>query len=144
MFRVSIAPHWTIEGPEGRGLGARVVELLVQVDEHGSLAGACTATGVSYRHAWQLLREGESLFGQPLLVMSRGKGSELTPLGERLVWAQRRIQARLSPVRPARRCRRRASGPRSKSSARPEDDERLGQDLDRAPHARLARARLRR
>lgn len=98
MFRVSIAPHWTIEGPEGRSLGARVVELLVQVDEHGSLAGACTATGVSYRHAWQLLREGESLFGQPLLVMSRGKGSELTPLGERLVWAQRRIQARLSPV----------------------------------------------
>ncbi len=98
MFRVAIAPHWTIEGPEGRGLGTRVVELLVQVDEHGSLAGACTASGVSYRHAWQLLREGEGLFGQPLLVMSRGKGSELTPLGERLVWAQRRIQARLSPV----------------------------------------------
>jgi molybdate transport repressor ModE-like protein len=98
MLRVSIVPQWTIQSPEGRSLGARVVELLVQVDEHGSLARACTASGVSYRHAWQLLREGESLFGQPLLVMSRGKGSELTPLGERLVWAQRRIQARLSPV----------------------------------------------
>lgn len=97
-FRVAIAPHWSIEDAHGRGLGARVVDLLVQVDERGSLAGACTACGLSYRHAWQLLREGESLFGQPLLVMARGKGSELTPLGERLVWAQRRVQARLAPV----------------------------------------------
>ena len=70
----------------------------MQVDEHGSLAAACAACALSYRHAWQLLREGEALFGQPLLVMARGKGSELTPLGDRLVWAQRRIQARLSPV----------------------------------------------
>lgn len=45
-----------------------------------------------------MLREGEALFGQPLLAMSRGKGSQLTPLGARLVWAQRRILARLSPV----------------------------------------------
>ena len=45
MFRVSIAPQWTIEGPEGRSLGARVVELLVQVAEQGSLARACTASG---------------------------------------------------------------------------------------------------
>lgn len=98
MFRVAISPQWTIEAPGGRGLGARVLGLLVKVDEHGSLAGACAASGVSYRHAWELLREGEALFGQPLLVMTRGKGSALTPLGERLVWAQRRIQARLSPV----------------------------------------------
>lgn len=98
MFQVSISPVWTIRRIEGDCLGPRVVELLVKVDEHGSLAGACAAIGASYRHAWQLLREGESLFGQPLLVMSRGKGSQLTALGERLVWAHRRIQARLSPV----------------------------------------------
>lgn len=98
MFQVSISPVWTIRRPEGDGLGPRVVDLLVKVDEHGSLAGACAALGASYRHAWQLLREGEALFGQPLLVMARGKGSQLTALGERLVWAHRRIQARLSPV----------------------------------------------
>lgn len=98
MFQVSITPVWTIRHAEGHTLGPRVVELLVKVDEHGSLASACSAVGASYRHAWQLLREGEALFGQPLLVMSRGKGSQLTALGERLVWAQRRIQARLSPV----------------------------------------------
>lgn len=98
MYRVAIEPQWTIQNPAGQALGARAVDLLVKIDEHGSLAAACSASGVSYRHAWQLLREGETLFGRPLLVMSRGKGSALTPLGERLVWAQRRIQARLSPV----------------------------------------------
>jgi molybdate transport repressor ModE-like protein len=98
MFRVSIAPHWTIESRSGQSLGPHVVELLVRVDEHGSLAAACQAGGLSYRHAWQLLREGEALFGQALLVMARGKGSRLTPLGQRLVWAQRRVRARLSPV----------------------------------------------
>ncbi|MFT3957447.1 MAG: substrate-binding domain-containing protein [Piscinibacter sp.] len=98
MFQVSISPVWTIRQADGDTLGPRVVELLVKVDEQGSLAAACGVIGASYRHAWQLLREGEALFGQPLLVMSRGKGSQLTPLGERLVWAQRRIQARLSPV----------------------------------------------
>lgn len=97
-IHVSIAPVWTIRQADGDALGPRVVELLVMVDEHGSLAAACTAIGASYRHAWRLLREGEALFGQPLLVMSRGKGSRLTALGARLVWAQRRIQARLSPV----------------------------------------------
>jgi len=98
MFQVSISPVWTIRHRDGASLGPRVVELLVKVDEHGSLASACQAIGASYRHAWQLLREGEALFGQPLLVMARGKGSQLTGLGERLVWAQRRIQARLSPL----------------------------------------------
>lgn len=97
MFQVSIDPVWTIRTADGRALSARVVDLLVKVDEHGSLAAACGAAGASYRHAWQLLREGEALFGQPLLLMSRGKGSQLTALGERLVWAHRRIQARLSP-----------------------------------------------
>lgn len=98
MFHVAINPLWTVRRPDGRVLGARVVELLVRVDEHGSLAAACTAMGASYRHAWQLLREGEAVLGEPLLVMARGKGSQLTVLGERLVWAQRRIQARLSPA----------------------------------------------
>jgi molybdenum-dependent DNA-binding transcriptional regulator ModE len=61
-----------------------VVELLVKFDEDGSLAPACAAIG-SYRHVWQLLREGEALCGQPLLVMSPSMGSQLAPTGTRLV-----------------------------------------------------------
>ncbi|MBL8302152.1 MAG: helix-turn-helix transcriptional regulator, partial [Ideonella sp.] len=98
MHEVSISPEWTIRSPRGESLSPRVVELLVKVHEHGSLSSACAAAGASYRHAWQLLRQGEALFGEPLLRMERGKGSQLTALGEKLVWADRRISARLSPL----------------------------------------------
>ena len=72
-FQVSISPVWTIRHAAGSTLGPRVVEPLTAVDEHGSLAAACTATGAPYRHAWQLLREDEARFGLPLRVMARGK-----------------------------------------------------------------------
>ncbi|MFZ5544062.1 MAG: substrate-binding domain-containing protein [Pseudomonadota bacterium] len=95
---VRIKPQWTIRHPDGATLVPRLVDLLVQVHEDGSLLGACQRSGTSYRHAWGLVRQGEALFGAPLLHMERGKGSRLTPLGEKLVWADRRIAARLSPV----------------------------------------------
>lgn len=98
MHEVHIKPQWTIRQPDGAALAPRVIELLVRVLEQGSLAGACAQAGVSYRHAWELIRQGEAMFGQPLVAMQRGKGSSLTPLGEKLVWADRRITARLSPL----------------------------------------------
>lgn len=98
MHQVSIKPHWTIARPGGAALAERTVALLVSVAEHGSLLKACQAIHVSYRHAWQLIRQGEDLLGAPLLRMERGKGSSLSPLAEKLVWADRRIAARLSPT----------------------------------------------
>ena len=98
MHEVTIRPQWTIRHHAGPSLAPRVLEVLVKVHEHGSLSRACRAMGVSYRHAWDLVRQGEALFGQPLMLMERGKGSTLTALGEKLVWADRRVAARLSPV----------------------------------------------
>lgn len=98
MIRVSIGLEWSIAAPQGNPLGMKVVDLLVKVEEQGSLAQACSVCGVSYRYAWTLIRDAEQVFGQPLLTMSRGRGSELTVLGARLVWAHRRIQARLTPL----------------------------------------------
>ncbi|HSI61186.1 MAG TPA: substrate-binding domain-containing protein [Ideonella sp.] len=98
MHQVSIQPQWSIRSPAGEVLPARVIELLVDVQEHGSLLAACRQGRVSYRHAWELIRQGEALFGAPLLLMERGKGSSLTALADKLVWADRRIAARLSPV----------------------------------------------
>lgn len=98
MHQVSIKPQWTISRPGGVALAERTVALLVSVAEHGSLLQACQAMQVSYRHAWQLIRQGEALLGAPLLHMERGKGSTLSPLAEKLVWADRRIAARLSPM----------------------------------------------
>jgi len=98
VHQVSIKPQWTIGRPGGAALAERTVALLVSVAEHGSLLKACEAMGVSYRHAWQLIRQGEELLGSPLLHMERGKGSTLSALAEKLVWADRRIAARLSPM----------------------------------------------
>jgi molybdate transport repressor ModE-like protein len=98
MHKVSIKPEWTIRQEDGQHLPHRVLELLADVQEHGSLSGACKATGGSYRHAWNLIRLGEAQLGMPLLHMERGRGSSLTPVAEKLVWAGHRITARLTPM----------------------------------------------
>src|SRR5262245_59879744 len=98
MQKISIEPVWTIQWPGGKALPARLLQLLVDVHEHGSLSAACQKSGASYRHAWDLVRQGEALFGMPLLDMERGRGSRLTPLAEKLVWADHRVAARLAPV----------------------------------------------
>ncbi|MFO1339863.1 MAG: substrate-binding domain-containing protein [Burkholderiaceae bacterium] len=98
MKQVSIRPVWTIQEPEGPPLSPRLIELLVQVQAQGSLLTAARQMGLSYRHAWDLVRQGEQQFQAPLLLMARGKGSTLTALGEKIVWADHRIVARLKPV----------------------------------------------
>lgn len=98
MKQVSIRPVWTIQSPDQAPLPARLIELLVQVSESGSLLLAARGLQLSYRRAWDLVRQGEAHFGAPLLLMERGKGSTLTELGARIVWADRRIHARLGPV----------------------------------------------
>lgn len=98
MKQVSIRPVWTIQEPDGPPLPARLIELLVLVAEQGSLLNAARGLGMSYRRAWDVVREGEQQFGTPLLVMERGKGSTLTELGARIVWADKRIHARLRPA----------------------------------------------
>jgi molybdate transport repressor ModE-like protein len=98
MNKVSIKPVWTISAAQGDSLSPRLLELLAQVSDHGSLSGACRHSGASYRHAWNLVRQGEQQLGAALLHMERGKGSALTPLGDKLVWAGHRIAARLTPM----------------------------------------------
>lgn len=98
MHKVSIKPEWTISDPTGHNLSPRLLELLANVQAHGSLSGACKNAGNSYRHAWNLIRQGESQLGMQLLNMERGKGSSLTPVAEKLVWAGHRIAARLTPM----------------------------------------------
>ncbi len=98
MFKVSIKPQWTIKLLDAQLLPPRLLELLVDIREYGSIAGACEHSGASYRYAWGLLQDGQTMFGAPLVTMGRGKSATLSPLGEKLVWADRRIFARLSPL----------------------------------------------
>ena len=98
MFRVLIKPQWQLDRGEGAAVMPRLIELLVHIHESGTLAAACQRMNLSYRYAWGMLREGQQAFGVPLVASRRGKGAVLSPLGEKLVWADRRISARLTPV----------------------------------------------
>ncbi len=99
MFKVHIRPHWEIgfDGAAALDTGA-LLSLLVAVQDTGSIAQAAKVVKLSYRYAWGLLREAETLFGDSLLQTGRGRGTTLTPLAQKLVWADRRIAARLSPT----------------------------------------------
>ncbi|MFK3650495.1 substrate-binding domain-containing protein [Lysobacter enzymogenes] len=98
MFKVQIQPKWTLHAADGRPLPPKLIELLLGVHATGSLAAACRDLGLSYRYAWGLLQDSQALFDAPLLRMERGRGARLTALGERLVWAEQRIAARLAPT----------------------------------------------
>ena len=98
MFKVAIRPQWTISAPDGSVLLPRLLEILIEVARQGNLAAACRTLKMSYRHAWGIVRDGQQLFGTPLLTMERGRGSVLTELGAKLVWADRRVTARLGPL----------------------------------------------
>ncbi|MGO4262352.1 substrate-binding domain-containing protein [Lysobacter sp. TAB13] len=98
MFKVLIQPKWTLHAADGRPLPPKLIDLLLGVHATGSLAAACRDLDLSYRYAWGLLQSSRSLFGAPLLRMTRGRGATLTALGESLVWADQRIAARLAPT----------------------------------------------
>jgi len=99
MFKMSIRPEWLVEGPDAvRRPLRQLIELLAATDEARQLSAAAKKLGVSYRYAWELVRGGGRIFGAPLLGMTRGKGAVLTPLGEKLLWANKRIAARLDPT----------------------------------------------
>ncbi|ALM83238.1 substrate-binding domain-containing protein [Bordetella sp. N] len=99
-LRITLRPGWWLDRDDaGPGVPLQeMLALLAAIDATGNITGACRACGLSYRHAWGVLRRFEDLFGAPLLVTHRRQGSELSPLGQRLLWANRRIEARLMPM----------------------------------------------
>jgi putative molybdopterin biosynthesis protein len=97
MIRIDIRPVWRFKRSTEREFDFQLVKILAEVEASGKLTQAAERAGISYRHAWNLLADWEAFFGEPLLVKERGRGSTLSPLGERLLWAGRRAQARLAP-----------------------------------------------
>lgn len=99
MLKVRINPHWEITQNQGDALDTSVLlSLLRAIEETGSIAKAADVVGLSYRYAWGLLRKAETLFGHSLMQTGRGRGTQLSGLAEKLIWADRRVAARLSPT----------------------------------------------
>src|SRR5690606_31309159 len=98
-FKARLTSEWALERPDGTVLAlSEILRLLSAVDATGHIAGACKACGLSYRHAWGLLRKAEQEFETALIETSRRQGTKLTPFGRHLIWANRRVDARLMPT----------------------------------------------
>lgn len=64
---------------------ACLLDLLLALRDLGTLGKAAAATGISYRGAWGLLRRCEETFGNSPVLKERGRGTQLSPFGERLL-----------------------------------------------------------
>ena len=95
--RIHIDPAWSFHDEAGNHIDPQLFKLLHAIHEHGKLTLATKAISVSYRHGWNLLNKWASFFGTEVASLEKGKGASLTPLGEKLVWAEQRVMARLKP-----------------------------------------------
>lgn len=96
MLRITAKAGLHLVGPDGREFALEeVARLLDAIRVHGTLAAAVRESGLSYRYAWGLMRDIESRLGGALTTGARGRGSSLSPLGDKLVWASRMLEERI-------------------------------------------------
>jgi molybdate transport system regulatory protein len=78
-----------IDFDDVRYIGHGRIELLELVGQHGSIARAAKAMGMSYKRAWYLAESINSTFAEPLIARqhggSGGGSAHLTALGEKIV-----------------------------------------------------------
>ena len=88
----TLAAPRAVEAPVQHAL----MDLLQAVRQHGSITAAARSLGFSYRHVWGELRRWEQQLGRPLVLWERGQPARLAEFGDKLLWAERQAQARLS------------------------------------------------
>ncbi|GGO83671.1 formate dehydrogenase [Marinobacterium nitratireducens] len=97
MKKIQIEPAWSFTDEAGNRLDPKLFGLLQAVHQSGKLTSAAAEAGISYRHAWNLLNKWADFFGVELVEMQKGRGARLSPLGDKLLWAEQRVAARLGP-----------------------------------------------
>lgn len=90
MARECKAELWIKLSLPGVGqIGPGKIRLLQLIDEHESIAAAARAMGMSYRRAWLLVDEINTLFEQPVVSKWQGGkskgGASLSDFGRSLV-----------------------------------------------------------
>jgi len=96
-MQLSLDVRWRHGDREPLEFEQEFFPLLQEIEATGSLQNAARNLGISYRYAWGLLRAWTGRIGRPVVEMQRGRGARLSALGEKLLWEQRRINARLTP-----------------------------------------------
>ncbi len=95
MIRFEIEPVWRFrKDDEPHGMPV-MLDFLNEIRATGKITRAAEQSHISYRHAWNLIEKWSEFFGAPLVERHQGRGTTLTPFGDRLVWAGQRLHARL-------------------------------------------------
>jgi molybdate transport repressor ModE-like protein len=98
-MKIEIHPGLFLLDDEGKSHSLiKGMQLLCMFEKENNLQSASDALSISYRHAWNVLLEMEELLGGAVIERTRGRGSELTELGKRLVSAEKLIYARIGPL----------------------------------------------
>lgn len=76
--------------------------MLEAIETTGSITGAAKALGMSYRRAWLLLEETNTLFGEASAATAQGGrqggGARLTPFGREVVSRYRATERALRDI----------------------------------------------
>ena len=90
----SFAPN---AAQRGATLANPLVDLLRTLRDTGSISATARQSGSSYRHTWGQLKHWEEVLDAELVLWAKGQPARLTPLAERLLWAETRARTRLAP-----------------------------------------------
>ena len=78
-------------------IGPGKVRLLELIDQHGSISAAARAMDMSYRRAWLLVENMNTMFRAPVVTPAiggtQGGGAVLTQLGREIIARFRRMEA---------------------------------------------------
>jgi molybdate transport repressor ModE-like protein len=89
-MRIDFNIQWETPGSKQK-LDQRLLPLLEKIHQSGSLQAAAKENNISYRTAWELIRYWNEAFQTSLCIKERGRGSKLSPLGQKLVETKRNI-----------------------------------------------------
>jgi molybdate transport repressor ModE-like protein len=101
MMKLVPGVVWSLQGESAETLDPRLMPLLRAVATTTSLKAAVADCGISYRAAWGLLRDYQQKLGEPLVLLERGRGANLSPAGERLIGVASAAERRLARVLPS-------------------------------------------
>jgi putative molybdopterin biosynthesis protein len=93
MYSVEFAYNIVPSDEAGQGLSNLLIRQLAAIESGKGLQQAARSLGVSYRYFWGQIEIWEERFGQKLVIREQGKRARLSPLGQKLLWAERTVMA---------------------------------------------------
>ena len=96
-MRLTISPSWKFTTDSDEEIDQILFKLLHYLHSDPKLTKAAEHANISYRHAWNVLNKWNDILGIALVTQVKGQGTTLTPLGEKLIWAESLIDAQLAP-----------------------------------------------